>query len=133
MSARQAAGMHATYVNMIAIVLISAIVLVVFVVTHVLGASDDARSAVVRDSDGVEHVLPLSQESIQTITTSEGTNVVEVRDGRVRVAEAYCPNQDCVRQGWIDTPGEQIVCLPHKLVVEVSSQDSSSSYDVVGR
>ena len=93
MSARQAAGMHATYVNMIAIVLISAIVLVVFVVTHVLGASDDARSAVVRDSDGVEHVLPLSQESIHIVPIM----IVCARDGLIHLVNR---SSACLTSWW---------------------------------
>ncbi|MFR7670942.1 MAG: NusG domain II-containing protein [Collinsella sp.] len=43
-----------------------------------------------------------------------GTNLIEIKDGRVHVEEADCPNQDCVHQGWVDAAEEQIVCLPHK-------------------
>jgi len=43
-------------------------------------------------------------------------NTVTVKDGKIAVTEANCPDQYCVRQGFCDS-GEQIVCLPHKLVI----------------
>ena len=43
-------------------------------------------------------------------------NAVTVRDGKIAVTEANCPDQYCVRQGFCNS-GEQIVCLPHKLVI----------------
>ena len=43
-------------------------------------------------------------------------NAVTVRDGKIAVTEANCPDQYCVKQGFCNS-GEQIVCLPHKLVI----------------
>ena len=46
-------------------------------------------------------------------------NVVEAAPGRIRVASANCPDQVCVDQGWIADGTVPIVCLPHKLVIEI--------------
>ena len=43
-------------------------------------------------------------------------NAVTVRAGKIAVTEANCPDQYCVKQGFCNS-GEQIVCLPHKLVI----------------
>ena len=43
-------------------------------------------------------------------------NAVTVKDGKIAVTEANCPDQYCVKQGFCNS-GEQIVCLPHKLVI----------------
>ena len=43
-------------------------------------------------------------------------NTVTIQDGKIAVTEANCPDQYCVRQGFCNS-GEQIVCLPHKLVI----------------
>lgn len=48
-----------------------------------------------------------------------GTNTVLVEKGRVRVSEADCPDQICVRQGWISDSVIPIVCLPHRLMIEI--------------
>ena len=50
-----------------------------------------------------------------------GYNLIEVERGRIRVAEADCPDQVCVRQGWISNSVVPIACLPHKLVVQLES------------
>ncbi|MGG5379175.1 hypothetical protein IGI49_000585 [Enterococcus sp. AZ071] len=46
-------------------------------------------------------------------------NIIEVTDQKIRVKEASCRDQVCVRRGWIEKKGETIVCLPHKLVIEI--------------
>ena len=64
--------------------------------------------------------VPLSREATLTVGEDLGfRNVVEVSGGRVRVADADCPDRLCVRQGWISRDGESIVCLPHRLIVTV--------------
>lgn len=49
-------------------------------------------------------------------------NIIEFKDGAARIKEANCGDQICVRQGWIYKDGQTIVCLPHKLVVEIADQ-----------
>lgn len=49
-------------------------------------------------------------------------NIVVVKDGKVSILEADCPGQYCVKKGEISKPKEIIVCLPHKLVVELEGK-----------
>lgn len=52
-----------------------------------------------------------------TVTTSQGgSNVVTVRDGRIAVTEANCPDHYCMDRGFC-SGGAQIVCLPNRLVI----------------
>ena len=82
-------------------------------------APDAGLRAIVHDGDGGTHELPLSQDAELAVTTSLGANVVVVQDGAVFVREADCENHDCVRQGRISAAGQQLVCLPHRLWVEI--------------
>ena len=100
----------------IAIVVIVAVALIAW--PHVSPVSGELR-ALVHDGDGATHELSLAQDSETTITTSLGMNVVVVENGTVYVRDADCDNHDCIRQGHIDAPGSQIICLPHKLWIEV--------------
>lgn len=82
---------------------------------------------------GVVAVVTLDREEIHRVDLSRVsepytlsctgksgiTNVVEVRPGAIRVREADCPDQICVRQGWIETGTVPIVCLPNSLVIEI--------------
>ena len=53
--------------------------------------------------------------------TGEGgaENVVEVEPGRIRIVSATCPDQVCVRQGWISDSTVTVVSLPTQVVVEI--------------
>lgn len=121
--------------NLILVLAIAAIACVGLVATRLMGANTNADMATVVIRDGEQNVyeLPLSQNTTKSVTTDLGTNLIEIKDGRVHVEEADCPNQDCVHQGWIDAAGEQIVCLPHKLTVDIVDESAETTYDVVGR
>lgn len=45
--------------------------------------------------------------------------VVEIRDGRVRVAESDCPKGVCRHAGWVSEPGRSIICVPNRVIVEL--------------
>lgn len=49
-----------------------------------------------------------------------GRNTVSVERGRICISEADCPDQVCVNQGWISDGTVPIVCLPHKLIIEIA-------------
>lgn len=44
---------------------------------------------------------------------------IEIKNGRVRVIEAHCPNKICEGMGWIDKAGDSIVCVPNRLVIKL--------------
>lgn len=48
-----------------------------------------------------------------------GSNTILVEPGRIRVSQADCPDQVCVNQGFISDGTVPIVCLPHKLIIEI--------------
>lgn len=56
------------------------------------------------------------------IETEYGYNLLEFSDKGVRSIEASCPDKLDVLQGYITQPGEMIVCLPNRLVVELCSE-----------
>lgn len=90
------------------------------------GDAAAALYAVIQNSDGFYQVLPLSEDTTVTVTGSLGTNVIEVANGCVRCLESDCSNQTCVKQGWVSGRGQTIVCLPHKLIVQVVADPSDA-------
>jgi len=44
---------------------------------------------------------------------------IEIKDRRVRVIEAHCPNKICEGMGWIDKAGDSIVCVPDRLQINL--------------
>lgn len=59
------------------------------------------------------------------IGTEEEYNIIKVENGNIRIVEANCPDQLCVRTGWISHMPQQIVCLPYRLVIKVVSANPS--------
>ena len=119
--------------NAVFAAIIIALVIGGVLATNAFGQSVAAKSAVMKDSDNNEYVLDLSKDSTTVVSTELGTNLVVVENGTVRVSEADCPNHDCVNQGAISKAGQQIVCLPHKLTIDISDREATPTYDVVGK
>lgn len=70
--------------------------------------------------DGEERAeLSLNETDSVTIETEWGYNIVHTENGQVFVTEADCRDQICVNHKKIEKTGETIVCLPHKMVVEI--------------
>ena len=83
-------------------------------------------STVIVTVDGKEEALfPLNTDKDYTIKTEKGTNHLEIRDGSASITDADCPDKLCVRQHSIHRKGEALVCLPHKVVVSISSDKDS--------
>lgn len=58
-------------------------------------------------------------------------NTILIENGRVCMTEADCPDKLCVKQGWISDSSMPIVCLPNKVVIELS--EKSKAADIAAR
>lgn len=86
----------------------------------------DGVYAVVKVDGQIVHQLSLKQAGSFTVEGYQGgRNVIVVDEGSVYMQEADCPDKVCVRTGKISHTGETIVCLPHRVVVEISGQAAS--------
>lgn len=61
-----------------------------------------------------------------TVECDAGTNVIQIEPGRICVREADCPDQVCVRAGWLTDSAAPIVCLPHRLVIRLEETASGN-------
>ncbi len=77
--------------------------------------------------DGREiSVYPVSEDVTMTIPYGEvNYNVMLINNGQVSVRDADCPDKLCVKQKAISKNGESIICLPHKLVIQIESEEES--------
>lgn len=56
-----------------------------------------------------------------------GFNTVTVRPGSICVSDADCSDHSCVRQGWLEGGLTPIVCLPHKLVIQLETASDTAA------
>ena len=98
-------------------------------------AQEDAQAMLrITVAGEVYQTVPLTQEQEIVIDQDDGShNVIRVfQDGFV-MAESNCTNQDCVLQGEVTTHNmatrplaNQIICLPHRVVLELVSEDEQA-------
>lgn len=63
----------------------------------------------------------VTQPQTFTLSDESGMNTITVERGRICVSEADCPDQVCVRAGWLSDSASPIVCLPHRLVIQLGN------------
>lgn len=66
----------------------------------------------------------LAKDQEISISGDGWENILVIEDGAAKMTKADCPDKICVSHGKISKKGETIVCLPHKVVVEVISSDT---------
>lgn len=101
------------------IVIILLISCVLLLVNRIL-FSKPARQVEISVNGEVVNTLDLNQDAdILVEGYHGGTNHVIIKDGKVQVSEATCPDKICVHQGWVDQTGESIVCLPNRMIARI--------------
>ena len=78
---------------------------------------EEASSARVLSGGELVCVLDLDDDTSFLVEHDGGTNEITVRDGKVAVTAADCPDHYCMDMGW-RSGGAPIVCLPNALVIE---------------
>jgi hypothetical protein len=58
------------------------------------------------------------------VTTDWGSNVIHVEKGAISVTQSDCPDHICMQMGKLRTGGGlPIICMPHRLVIELEGTD----------
>lgn len=87
---------------------------------------ESTMEAIITSDGEVVEKIALSDDGEMEIfdyTDSHGHQNTVAREGMtVYIIDASCADQLCVRQGSINNIGETIVCLPHRFIVEISSE-----------
>ena len=80
--------------------------------------------------DGKEYgTYSLTENREIPIQSEYGCNIVQIKDGMVFMKDADCPDKYCIHQGKTARKNKSIVCLPHKLMVEVVEASKDKSAD----
>ncbi|MFS0865515.1 NusG domain II-containing protein [Fredinandcohnia sp. 179-A 10B2 NHS] len=114
----------------ISLVLLSFLPFTVFAYQQAGISENTALVAVISvDSKIVKEINLTNNKGTQQFDIKESdseVNTIEIVDNKIRIKGATCSDQVCVLTGYISKPGETIVCLPHKLVIEIQTVDGQS-------
>ena len=103
------------------IALLGAFVLICLALSLLTMGGKTATTARITSEGRVVRTVDLTVDQTFTVETEKGRNVITVKDGKIAVTEASCPDHYCMARGFCDK-GAQIVCLPNKLVIEFLSE-----------
>ncbi len=96
-----------------------------FLIPNWLGSEEDsdARTATITVDGEPYKTVRLDEHSERiVIETAHGRNVLEVHDHGIEMISADCPDQLCLTFGHVTRIGAMIVCLPHRVLVEIIGQ-----------
>ena len=83
---------------------------------------------------------PVAQYRLDQVTQPETLTVdeapyplpISLEPGRICIDHSDCPSQDCVNTGGISRSGQQIICLPNRLVISLSGSEYEEFDAVTG-
>ncbi len=103
------------------LILIGAILLIALVGFLVLSLTAKSGNTVKVIVDGqVRQSLSLIQNTEIVISNEENQNILVIENGKAFIKSATCPDKICVSHRKISNAGETIICLPNKVVIEIS-------------
>ena len=95
--------------------IICLIVAGVVALAAVLLCSKNGKTVVITQNNKEIYSGSISEDKIIDLKT----NVIEIKNGKVDVVSAVCKNQICVKHKPISKKGEQIACIPNKILITV--------------
>lgn len=75
--------------------------------------------------DGEEYGRYSLREDLCIPIGEKAYNVLCISGGEAYISDANCGDHTCIRTGKISREGEQIICLPHQLIVTVTGGSES--------
>lgn len=72
----------------------------------------------------------VKEEYELTVSGDGGYNVIHIKPGAICIADADCPDGICIQEGWLTDGIAPIVCLPHKLVIQIENSAAAADEEI---
>ncbi len=108
------------------------VVLVIFVILYSAFGKQGASVLVTVDGSTYGTYSLAQNQRVEIVIDGVTTNILEIQDGKADMVEADCPDKLCVHQKAISKNNETIICLPNKVVVQVTGGEESE-FDSVAK
>ena len=118
----------------LAAALVLALAAAVFLLFYGRGSSGALTATISRDGEtlGVYALGALQEEIILTPEDLDYPLTIHLTQEGAEVVESTCPTLDCQHTGKITRSGESIICLPNRLVIQLSGGSSETVDAVLG-
>jgi len=84
----------------------------------------------VRYRNRVLYRLSIHEDRSLSVNGDSGGLVLQIRRGKVWVSQSQCPHKTCMRMGKISHPGQIIVCVPNRIVIQIVGR-GNPTFDVI--
>ncbi len=111
-----------TFGDKLVLIFLTILILLSFGFVRVLLPKSSGHQVVVMRSGQLIWEHSLDDKGVFTVQGELGQIKIEVNSGKVRVKESSCPLKICIREGWIDSTGGEIICVPNRVVVKVGEE-----------
>lgn len=92
-----------------------------------LGGNGQSTCVEIRQDGTLIGTYELTEAQTIPVRCEDGYNLIQITEGQVSVTDADCPDQLCRKQRSISRDGESIICLPHKLVIRILSEQAGAT------
>lgn len=89
------------------------------------GSSTDVSAEIWVDGEAVKSIyLPTAPDQTITLTEYGHDVTLTIQDHRIAVSHSDCPDQICVKAGWLSKDGDRAVCMPNRVTVVLTHGES---------
>lgn len=106
-------------------ILLTGGILLAAAVLYLFFRPGDAGAWAVVSVDGKETARYALDQDIIVTLGDEDYNVLEISGGAAAITDANCGDHTCIHTGAVRREGEAIVCLPHRLIVQIEGGDAA--------
>ncbi|WP_288885095.1 NusG domain II-containing protein [uncultured Eubacterium sp.] len=62
-----------------------------------------------------------------------GKNTLVIKDGKAYIKDATCPDKLCEHQGKIHMVGQSLICLPNRVIIEITDDKKDEEFDGISK
>lgn len=109
------------------LIIVLAVIAVFILAWNSFGVSSGQQVTAVITQDGkiIKQINLTALKSPESVYIDEPVKqVIRAEQGKIRFMESDCPNQTCVKTGWLTKAGDRAVCLPSKVVVTIIGENN---------
>lgn len=123
--------MNKSDIKLIIIILLIAIISL-FVIA-IINNNSSKKALVYYDNNLVLTIdLNNNEENVYFVDGYNGIVKIITKDGKIKVDEENSPLHLCSKQGFIENTYENIVCLPNKVIIKITSSKKNDLDAIVG-
>ncbi|ONI45824.1 hypothetical protein AN641_03245 [Candidatus Epulonipiscioides gigas] len=103
----------------IELIIIGLILLFSIIPSLLFGNNSSKKIIEVKVGKNVIKTFDINESIIYTIEVDDMKNTIQIENGSIKVIDANCNDKLCVHQKEAKKIGDTIICLPHKMQINI--------------